>query len=153
MNVEQQRDYIQYHMRLGTVKAAKGWYDRAMESFKAVLRIDANYGLAHYNIGNVHRDLKNYDAAMNAYRRAISCGFMTANVYNNLGICLAHLGRQVKAREMWQKGLRLNPDHKLIRHNLNQISQTVRGGVLEQNLHGIDENEEDNQTISIHELG
>ena len=58
-------------LNLGTLKRTNGSMGPAATAFKKAIAIDAANALAHYNLGAVYDAEKNYDAAIEEYRRAL----------------------------------------------------------------------------------
>jgi len=56
---------------LGTIQRTNGALSSAATAFKKAIAIDAANALAHYHLGAVYDAEKNYDAAIEEYRRAL----------------------------------------------------------------------------------
>jgi hypothetical protein len=58
-------------LNMGTLQRTNGSLGHAESAFKKAIAIDPTNALAHYNLGSVYDAQKNYDAAIEEYRRAL----------------------------------------------------------------------------------
>ncbi|MCZ6634190.1 MAG: tetratricopeptide repeat protein, partial [bacterium] len=66
---------------------------------------------------------KQYEAAERAYSKAITLKPNQADVYSNLGMAYAALGRYSKARAMLEQALEIEPGHEISLKRLNELSR------------------------------
>ena len=84
---------LQNSLWLGECAYRKGQYEQAAkyqnEYLKAVNTSDENYALGYYNLGYSRFQQRNYEAARNAFKKAISGGSLSAQLkndaYNRIG--------------------------------------------------------------------
>ena len=77
-----------------------------------------------YNLnGAANASLKNYDVAIESYKRAIECNPNHAEAHNNLGIVYRDTGNLTAAIESYKKALALNPNYAEAFYNLGNISR------------------------------
>lgn len=100
---EAQRDYAVALYATGNVKEAKTRYERALR-----IRKDAT---TYNNLANVHRDLGDYDAAVDAYKKAIAANPKLINPYTNLAnIQLYSLNKADDAIDTYRQALKEIPN-------------------------------------------
>lgn len=63
---------ISVEMARGDQLAQEQAYLEAIKQYQSVLELNKNYSLAHYRIGDILFKLRNYNAAMEAFRQALS---------------------------------------------------------------------------------
>ena len=75
-----------------------------------------------YNLnGAANASLKNYDVAIESYKRAIECNPNHAEAHNNLGIVYRDTGNLTAAIESYKKALALNPNYAKCYNNLGNV--------------------------------
>lgn len=101
-NFDAQRDYAVALYATGNNKDAKERYERALR-----IRKDAT---TYNNLANVQRDLGNYDAAVEAYKKAIDANPKLINPYTNLAnIQMYSLNKADDAIETYRNALKELP--------------------------------------------
>ena len=75
-----------------------------------------NLSLAYYKV-------KNWEASINAARRALQFNPEGTGAYNNIGTALIHLGRYDEAMENFDKALEIEPNYQLAKNNYNWAMQ------------------------------
>ena len=75
-----------------------------------------NLSLAYYKV-------KNWEASINAARRALQFNPEGTGAYNNIGTALIHLGRYDEAIENFDKALEIEPNYQLAKNNYNWAMQ------------------------------
>jgi tetratricopeptide (TPR) repeat protein len=80
-----------------------------------------------YTLGKFYMQIHHdWDKAIYHIERAIQHphGFeLTADVFNNLGICYFYRNKPEDARQAWEKGLRLDPYNESIKNNLGKLKK------------------------------
>jgi adenylate cyclase len=90
---------------LGRFEEAKADAERAMRLSPR----DPLIGLFHVDGGDTEISLGHFDAAIDAYRKAIDAGFRPFFAYTNLAAAYAHAGRMDEAKVALAEARRLNP--------------------------------------------
>jgi len=90
------------YMRFGWFYAFKGDYNRAIEYYREAIRINPDDAAAHYNLGNLLKDLKRYAEAEKEYREAIRINPDLAEAHANLGILLLKAKRPEDAKKEFE---------------------------------------------------
>lgn len=103
---------------------ARGQYDSAIDSYKAEIALDPNYGWNYYSLGQAYEGLKQWDKAKSQYILAIDKvknDPRIAKAYNNLGgIYMDWDGDYFKALDNFKKAVELKPNVTLYRENYNR---------------------------------
>ena len=87
-----------------------GDYNKAIEGYYDILKIDSNYADAHYNLGYIHLvTLKVYDQAIKHFTDAIRSKPDYFEAWYNRGLCYENLGNIAAARENYEQALKLKP--------------------------------------------
>ena len=63
---------VEYWLNLGTVRVQFGKLSSALVAYEKARKLDVNNAQAHYGIGVVHDSMRNYDAAVDSYVRALA---------------------------------------------------------------------------------
>ncbi len=66
------RNYVPAHVGLGKAYVGQGRHNRAIRAFEDAIEIDPRYADAYDELGQVHVILRDFDAAVDAYRRGIN---------------------------------------------------------------------------------
>ena len=102
-------------------------FDKALESYNKILKIDPNNAKAYYNRGFTYNGLEQYDEALKDYDTAITLEPNNTNGYHSRGFTYNILKQYDKALKNYNKAIELNPNHK---HAYNNRGTTY--GNLEQ---------------------
>jgi adenylate cyclase len=70
---------------------------------------DPDVGSWHVDIGDAEISLDHFDAAIDAYRKAIDLGVQQFFVYTKLAAAYAHAGKMDEAKAALAEARRLNP--------------------------------------------
>lgn len=101
-NFDAQRDYAVALYATGNTNEAKERYERALR-----IREDAT---TYNNLGNAQRDLANYNAAVEAYKKAIAANPKLVNPYTNLAnIQMYSLNKTDEAIDTYRQALKELP--------------------------------------------
>lgn len=111
------------HHNLGVIYVQKGLYAEAEKELKKTLSLvppsaKSLLVTAWDNLANAYRLQKRFKEALIEQKRAIELKLVTFGTYQNLGVIYLDMGDDKKAVEMWQEGLRLNPQASGILLNL-----------------------------------
>jgi predicted O-linked N-acetylglucosamine transferase (SPINDLY family) len=77
--------------------------------------------MAHSNLGNVLKDLGNFEDAVASYRRALKLKPDLAGIHYNLGLALTDLKQFDESAASYRKVLALQPDHAEAHCNLGNV--------------------------------
>ena len=89
---------------LGILNDRDGNYDTAADNFATAIDLHRGNNTAeiYNNLGVVHIARKQYGLAIDAFRRALKNGDVSARTYNNLGLALTRMGRLDEALESFK---------------------------------------------------
>ncbi len=100
-----------------------GDYDRAIQDYTQILKINPRNKNAHYNLGYVHYTyLKVYNQAIKHYNDAISADPDYAEAYYSRGLCYEAVGNIGAAKDDYEKSLQLRPGYELPQLGLKRIA-------------------------------
>jgi tetratricopeptide (TPR) repeat protein/glycosyltransferase involved in cell wall biosynthesis len=98
----------------------------AAKAFRAIIAIDVNHGRAWCELAGVLRGLGEFDASLEAARRAVDLMPDNAATHNNLGNVLLQTGRLDEARAAYERALSLAPDYAEAINNLGTAYRGMR---------------------------
>lgn len=100
-----------------------GDYDRAIQDYTQILKINPRNKNAHYNLGYIHYTyLKVYNQAIKHYDNAIASDPDYAEAYYSRGLCYEAVGNLGAARSDYEKSLQLRPGYELPQLGLKRIA-------------------------------
>jgi tetratricopeptide (TPR) repeat protein len=100
-----------------------GDYDRAIQDYTQILKINPRNKNAHYNLGYVHYTyLKVYSQAIKHYDDAIAADPNYAEAYYSRGLCYEAVGNIGAAQTDYEKSLQLRPGYELPQLGLKRIA-------------------------------
>ena len=70
-SIDRDREYVPAHVGLGRALVMQGQHNRGIRSFEDAIEIDPRYAPAYEYLGRTHVELRDFDAAVDAYRRGI----------------------------------------------------------------------------------
>ncbi len=93
---------------------AGAWYTSA-------LRIDSTNAEIYYNLGNALMMQKKIPEAAAAYARAVNINDGEPDYFNNLALSYRELGNLAEARKVFERGLALHPDSRMLMENYRSL--------------------------------
>lgn len=109
-------------MRQGDEAFNAGEYTRALESYRKAAGFNPASARAYFNMATCAYHLEDYAAAAELYRQAITQAPEDANAWLYLGFSEYQLGNTTAAIEAWQKTLKLDPNNRTARKNLETLN-------------------------------
>ncbi len=98
--------------------------DEAVSCYEASLK-RAPGTFAHYQLGNIHMGRQRLEEAVFHYRRALALAPRRAEIYNNLGCALRHLGQYDQAEVAFREALQIAPDHPLAHEGYTNLGTVL----------------------------
>lgn len=97
--------------------------DLALEEFRRATEIEPMYAEAHLNTGVALAEVRRWEEATVAYRKAISIPTLADpyNAHQNLGLALFHLKRYAQAEEALRFAISLEPKIEAAYYNLGLV--------------------------------
>ena len=101
----------------GILSLEKNEYNKAIAHFRAAIKVDSKFEVAHYNLGCTFLEMKDYPKAISAFSDAVGVNHKFKEAYYNLG--LAHLGKGTysAAKSSAELALRIDKNYQQA-HNL-----------------------------------
>ena len=111
------------HLELGTLYAAIGRSNEAVEHLSIATERDSNDPSAHAMLGWLEHLKGNSGAALNHYRRAAAIEPWGAKIQQMVGVCLMNLGEYDAAAKAFLQSLRIDPK---LDASVNYLRQILR---------------------------
>ena len=109
----------------GVCYAGLSLMDDAVKSYEKAVAIKPDYADAHFNLGNILRDLGELDGAIKSFVKTIEIMPEYDEAQYNLGVTLQELGQLDEAIEQYEKALSINPENADLILNLGFIYQSL----------------------------
>jgi tetratricopeptide (TPR) repeat protein len=93
----------------------------AQESYRALSALDPDSWRVHRALGEIASESKQWQDAINEYRRAIEKLATNPDLYESLGEALQHLSRFDEATHAYEEELKLSPHNAIALYNLGRI--------------------------------
>lgn len=103
---------------IGIIAFQEGNYELAAGFIRSALAQNSQMAGAHCDLGNALKELKQFDAALQSYDRAIALAPNDADAYYNRGTALHAMGRFEDAALSYERALALNPEDAQALNNL-----------------------------------
>jgi tetratricopeptide (TPR) repeat protein len=100
---------------------ALGLVEDAERFWKAAVANQPDFAEAHYNLGVLNGERRNYEAAVECYTRAVALAPKYAAALNNLGNALKELGRLGEAEAILRRAVTVDGAGAEARNNLAQV--------------------------------
>lgn len=88
------------YRNLGLAYFGKGDYEKAIESYKASIKLEPTYAPSHFNLANTYEATQRWDEAVEAYKRAIRYDPNSPGHYYRLGKLYLRLNRREEAAQV-----------------------------------------------------
>jgi tetratricopeptide (TPR) repeat protein len=120
------RNYLSY----GSVFFQQGYYDQAESWFRRAIEEDPSSAEALYGMGSVYLEKQKNDEARAAFERVTklhsSYPDTVPNAWNNLGLLATREGRFSESVELFNRALRISPDHLIALENLGNAYRQLK---------------------------
>lgn len=97
--------------RLAEHYADLGWYNEALEVYRAALKIHGDDFFLHLGYGNTCYQHQDFEDALHAFRTLTDLKPERIEGWNNSGIALMSLGRAEEAKSAFERVLAIEPDN------------------------------------------
>ena len=121
------KDVARLQFRLGSIKQKRGDAAGALAAFEEAYRLDATHVGSMAGLGEIYFGQGEWEKARRVYRSLLlqnldaGAGVGKADVYLKLGLIHAKLGEGPKARNMYERGLELEPTHAGIKQAMAEL--------------------------------
>jgi tetratricopeptide (TPR) repeat protein len=102
-------------------------YNKAIETYTMLLKIDPKYKFAHFNLGYIHLVyLRVYDVAAKHFTDAINVDKNYAEAWYNRGYSYELLGDVMKAKSDYQQAIMIKPNYQRAVDGLNRVDALIK---------------------------
>ena len=98
---------------------SEGQLERAENNLVKALKLDPNYGHAHFNLGVLRYRQGNHRSAVEHFKSALSTNPALTQAYLNLGTIYASMGKIQSAIDAWKTLERIQPDNAALKEARN----------------------------------
>jgi len=110
--VEKAPDSFPYCARLATLLDGMGQTEAAIDRYLRLLARQPELAAAHFNLALLLKKQKQFKDAMAAYDQSVRLGIdRVEEVYTNMGVLYSEMHRGDKARELYARALRTDPEY------------------------------------------
>ena len=102
-------DDLKTLLQLGNADLRQGNYEKGIDRFRQILRLDPHHVAAHYNLGLALQLSGRFDEAVVSYQRVLQIDPSLVVARNNLGAAFKALGKLDEAIACYEQVLRLQP--------------------------------------------
>ncbi len=96
------------HYNIGTIYRKTGFREKAIEHYRATIRIKPDYAEAHNDLGSLLGDMGYIEEAIEQFQIAVKLNPGNAVAHNNLGMAYRMIGLTDKAEEHFRKARELD---------------------------------------------
>jgi tetratricopeptide (TPR) repeat protein len=126
LKYDEQTKYQVEMARADQLVAEQAYLD-AIKQYQAVLQINSSSSLAHYRLGDIHFKLRNYNAAMEEFRRGLDGDldpkWIEVWSHLQLGMIFDVTGQRDRALNEYQRALQTNDNTQGALDKANQYIQ------------------------------
>ena len=108
---------------LGMIAFQEGDYPEAVHLIEQAIKLNETVAAFYFNLGNAHKQLKQFDSAIGAYLEAVRLDPLFSKAYLNLGNVLRDQENLDAAVESYHKALSLKPGYAEAHNNLGLALQ------------------------------
>lgn len=133
-------DAMEPQFSLASLYQQSGRFQQAIEILKNLIQKDDNFYLAWNNLGNLYRDSKDYQKALECYEKAISIKHDYTPSLCNLSLTLIDLNQTQACISRCEDLIKNFAQHPLIYHHLSlaYLKQEQKDKALEAVHHGLE---------------
>ncbi len=118
---------VEAYYALGMFYQENEEYNKAIETYTTLLKIDPKYKFAHFNLGYVHLVyLRVYDVAVQHFTRAIEVDKNYAEAWYNRGYSYELMGDVMNARSDYKQATMLKPNYQRAVDGLNRLDKLMK---------------------------
>ena len=115
-------------MMMGEIYEANRNYPMALQCYERAAQLASPEPLPHLQYGSMLLVTGQLSAAAEQLQTAIDLNPKLAEAYDNLGVCLLHMGQPQQARHQFEIALSLEPTLPLVRKHLAEANQMQQDG-------------------------
>jgi Tfp pilus assembly protein PilF len=118
-------NYPDVYANLSTVVGREGHPQEALEYAQKAVSMSPDFAIAHNNAGSALSQMGRYSEAIPYFEKTIELGFVQEGVTLNLAVALANSGQPVKAINILQNMIRLNPQSQEAHELLKKLKADI----------------------------
>lgn len=96
-------------------------YDKAIDTYQALLKVDSTYSSALYNIGAINYVNEKYKDAETYFSKVIFFNPQNAEAFFARGLCYKYLNNKAAARADFKMAVQLKPDYESAKSALSDL--------------------------------
>jgi Flp pilus assembly protein TadD len=105
----------QQHNDLGVVYLKKGQYELAQKEYLKALKLQKNWAVPYFNLGNLFYQINDFKEAEKYYRKALDVDQGNADVMNNLAYLLYREGKTKEALELINQAINIEKKEEYLK--------------------------------------
>ena len=117
-NMKKAQDPTQYQLETLIKLYSQGKFQLALPQADNLLMQFPNAAILHNIFGAIQAELKQYDAAISSYRKALKLKPNYAEAHNNLGNALINMGDPDIAVDSYKRAIKFKPDYAEAHNNI-----------------------------------
>ena len=110
----------------GILALEKNEYNKAIVHFRAAIKVDSKFEVAHYNLGCTFLEMKDYPKAVSAFSDAVGVNRKFKEAYYNLGLAHMRKGAYSAAKNSVELALRIDKNYQHAHNLLTTIGNAQR---------------------------
>lgn len=116
-----QKDDGEAHQLLGTVYAAQGGYEAALEQFRTAVKLQPDSPSAHFQLAQILAQIDQIAESIREQQKGLALSGNNADDWNYLGELYVRAKQPDAARKAFEHALQLEPGHAAARANLSRL--------------------------------
>jgi tetratricopeptide (TPR) repeat protein len=113
------------HFKLANVYKVTGKSDSAKIHYKKALELNPSLYLAHYHLGEIYVQEKNYQQAVNTFTSLRAYDKKLPDIYYLAGLSHERMGNKEEALAHYQQGLELNANNTKLQKQYNTLKWAI----------------------------
>ena len=110
---------------------------KAKNCYQQAIHIQPNYVKAHNNLGNIMKELGEFEKARNSYQKVIEIQPNHANAYYNLGLLFKLSGEFKKTISFYQMAVKYEPKNLIVLYELSNLKKEILNTNLKNKINEI----------------
>ena len=108
---------------LGNINYELKEYEKAINNFESIIKIDSHFSDAYYNLGIIFKNINQIDKSIDNFEKCIKINPKKFEAYNNLGNIYRDKQQIETAINLYVESLEINPNYLIALQNLGVCLQ------------------------------
>lgn len=108
---------------LGSINYELKKYEKAINNFESIIKIDSDFSDAYYNLGIIFKNISQIDKSIDNFEKCIKINPKKFEAYNNLGNIYRDKQQIETAFNLYIESLEINPNYLIALQNLGVCLQ------------------------------